>query len=121
MKEISIFVAHERLFEVTDILHKYKVGGITFFDINGTGRTKHEPIPEEVRAYMTGRTIVPEFVRRTKVEVVVPDTLAKQIINDILNSLSPGSTSHGMIFVKDVSEAYEIGTQQSGESILLPK
>jgi hypothetical protein len=26
-----------------------------------------------------------------------------------------------MIFVKDVSEAYEIGTQQSGESILLPK
>jgi nitrogen regulatory protein P-II 1 len=70
---------------------------------------------------MTGRTIVPEFVRRTKVEVVVPDTLAKQIINDILNSLSPGSTSHDMIFVKDVSEAYEIGTQQSGEAILLPK
>ena len=30
MKEIDIFIAQERLFEVTDILHKHNVGGITF-------------------------------------------------------------------------------------------
>jgi nitrogen regulatory protein PII len=29
-----------------------------------------------------------------------------------------GQEVHGMIFVKDVSDAYEIGTKQRGEAVL---
>ena len=121
MKEIDIFIPQERLFEVTDILHKHNVGGITFFEINGSGRTRCEPIPETVRAYMTGKNIVPEFVKRTKVETIVPDSSAKQIVDDILNNISSGSDAHGMIFVKDVSNAYEIGTKHSEDVALSAK
>jgi|SRR5919109_1149806 nitrogen regulatory protein P-II 1 len=121
MKEINIFIPPERLFEVTDILNKHNVGGITFFEINGAGRTKREPIPEMVRSYMTGKNIIPEFVKRTKVEAIVPDSSAKQIVDDILNKVKPGSEAHGMIFVKEVSNAYEIGTKQSGDAVLAAK
>jgi nitrogen regulatory protein P-II 1 len=121
MKEIDIFISQERLFEVTDILHKHKVGGITFFEISGSGRTKREPIPEMVREYMSGKNIVPEFVKRIKVEAIVPDSSAQQIVDDILNNINPGSDAHGMIFVKDVSNAYEIGTKQSGDAALSAK
>jgi len=68
--------------------------------------------------YMTGKMVTPEFVKGTKVEVIVPDSSADQIVEDVLNNLG---TAHGMIFVKDVSGAYEIGSKLKGESVLTPK
>ena len=44
--------------------------------------------------------------------------MVKEIVDEILNNISPGKEAHGMIFVKDVSEAYEIGTKTSGEAVL---
>jgi nitrogen regulatory protein P-II 1 len=86
---------------------------VSFYEINGAGRTKREAVPEMVRSYMTGRTITPEYVKRTKVEAVVSDSAAKVIVDELLNNISPGKEAHGMIFVKDVSDAYEIGTKVS--------
>jgi nitrogen regulatory protein P-II 1 len=123
MKEISIFIPTDDLGQVTEILRKHNVGGITFYEINGAGRTKRHAIPEMVRSYMTGRTIIPDYVKRTKVETVVSDSAMNQIIDDISNSLSQhaGKEAHGMIFVKEVSDAYELGTKQRGEAVLTSK
>jgi nitrogen regulatory protein P-II 1 len=120
MKEIDIFIRKEDLGQVTTLLQKHGVGGITFYEINGTGRSKKEAIPEMVRAYQTGRMITPDYVKRTKVEVVAPDSKAKEIIDEILNNISPGKEAHGIIFVRDVADAYEIGTKASGETVLSP-
>ena len=119
MKEISLYIRPEDFSKVVGILRKNNVGGITFFETNGSGRTKHAPVPERVRMYMTGKMITPEFVKGTKVEVIVPDSSANQIVEDILNTLN--SEAHGMIFVKDVTGAYEIGTNLKGDSVLTPK
>ena len=100
MKRLDIIIPHERLSEVNDILHKHKVGGITFYDIKGRGRAKQEPLA-------VGRGVmryVPEFGTRTKIEVLVKDSLAKEIIDDLLKKISTGSTSDGKIFVYDVLE-----------------
>ena len=123
MKEISIFIPKDDLAQVTEILTKHNVGGITFYEINGAGRTKRDAVPEMVRAYMTGRTITPDYVKRTKVETIVPDSAVNQIVDDISNSLGQhaGKDAHGMIFIKDVSDAYEIGTKQRGEAVLTSK
>src|SRR2546428_7875303 len=119
MKQIDIVFPHERLNEVNDILYKHKVGGLSFYDIKGRGRVEHKAVPERtVGGYQTGRTYVPEFGTRTKLEVLVSDSLAKQIIDDLLASLSTGSVSDGKIFVKDVTEAYDIGSKQSGDTAL---
>jgi len=120
MKEISIIIPTEDLEQVAEILKKHKVGGITFYQIDGAGRTKREALPEMVRSYMTGRMVTPDYVRRIKVETIVSDSLVNQILEDISNGLGQhvGNEAHGMIFVKDVYDAYEIGTKQRGEAVL---
>jgi nitrogen regulatory protein P-II 1 len=123
VKEISIFIPTEDLEEVAEILKKHKVGGMTFYQINGAGRTKREALPEMVRSYMTGRMITPDYAKRIKVETIVSDSLVNQILEDISNSLGQhaGNEAHGMIFIKDVYDAYEIGTRQRGEAVLVSK
>src|ERR671922_2695124 len=123
MKEISIFVPTDDLERLTEILKKHNVGGMTFYEINGAGRTKRDAVPEIVRSYMTGRKITPDYAKRTKVEAIVSDSAMNQIVDDISNSLSQHAESeaHGMIFIKDVSDAYEIGTKQRGEAVLTRK
>jgi nitrogen regulatory protein PII len=62
MKEISIFIPTDDLARVAEILKKHNVGGMTFYEIIGAGRTKRDAVPEMVRAYMTGRMITPDYV-----------------------------------------------------------
>jgi nitrogen regulatory protein PII len=52
------------------------------------------------------------------------DAAVNQIVDDISDSLSQHAgkdEAHGMIFVKNVSDAYEIGTKQRGEAVLSSK
>ncbi len=123
MKEISILIPTEDLEQVAEILKRHKVGGMTFYQINGAGRTKRDALPEMVRSYMTGRMITPDYAKRIKVETIVSDSLVNQIVDDISNSLGQhaGNEAHGMIFIKDVYDAYEIGTKQRGEAVLTSK
>jgi nitrogen regulatory protein P-II 1 len=123
VKEISLFILKDDLERVTEILRKHNVGGITFYEINGAGRTKRDAVPEMVRAYMTGRMTTPDYAKRTKVETIVSDSAVNQIVDDISNSLGQraGGEAHGMIFIKEVSDAYELGTKQRGEAVLTSK
>ena len=121
MKEISIFIRKDDLAEVTGILKKHNVGGLSFYDVSGAGRTKREAVPEMVRSYMTGKMITPDYVKRTKVETIVPDSAMNPLVDDLLNNFNPKTGANGMVFVKNVSDAYEIGTKQRGEAVLNTK
>jgi nitrogen regulatory protein P-II 1 len=114
MKRLDMIIPHERLSEVNELLHKHKVGGMTFYDIKGRGRAKREPVS-------VGRGVmryVPEFGFRTKIEELVPDAKAKEIVDDLLRTLSTGSASDGKIFIYDVAEAYDIGSKEKDEAAL---
>jgi nitrogen regulatory protein P-II 1 len=114
MKRLDLIIPHERLTEINELLHKHKIGGMTFYDIKGRGRAKMEPVS-------VGRGVmryVPEFGFRTKVEVLVPDAMAKAIIDDVLKVISTGSASDGKVFVYDVAEAYDIGSKEKGDAAL---
>jgi nitrogen regulatory protein P-II 1 len=43
MKRLDIIVRHEQVGKVSDSLRKNDVGGLTFYDIRGRGRSKYEP------------------------------------------------------------------------------
>jgi nitrogen regulatory protein P-II 1 len=114
MKRIELIIPHERVRDVNEILHKYKVGGMTMYDIKGRGRAKQKPLA-------VGRGVIryiPEYGSRTKIEVLVPDGLVDPIIKNVLTSTSTGSSSDGKIFVFDVDNAYDIGTKEMGDSAL---
>jgi nitrogen regulatory protein PII len=115
MKEISIFVRATEVEQVTEILRKHNVSGITFYDVYGS-------IPGMAESYMTSRTIIPDYVKKTKVETIASDHVTKQIVDDISNSVSQHAEKQPqalMIFVKDVSDVYEIGTRQGQERELV--
>jgi nitrogen regulatory protein P-II 1 len=114
MKRLDVIIPQERLSEVNEILHRHKVGGMTFYDIKGRGRAKREPVS-------VGRGVmryVPEFGFRTKIEVLVSDKVAEEIVKDLLKEISTGSASDGKIFVYDVAQAYDIGSKEEGDAAL---
>ena len=57
----------------------------------------------------------PKYGTRTKIEVLVADSLLEKIIEQLLNELSTGSVSDGKIFVSEVIQAYDIGTKNKNE------
>jgi nitrogen regulatory protein P-II 1 len=117
MKQIEIVIPHERLSQVNDILYRHKVGGMMFYDIKGRGRAKREATIT-VDAYNYGEKYVLEFGSRTKVDVIVSDAISKKIVDELIKNLSTGSESDGKIFVKDISEAHDIGSKQDGDMAL---
>jgi nitrogen regulatory protein P-II 1 len=119
MKEINIFIRSDDLSKVTDILQKHNAG-ITFFNIQGTGRTPRSTT-EIIHSYQTGRTIVPKFIGRIMVISIVSDSNAKLILEEIKNSFELQTEPYGVIFIKDVSDAFEIGTNLSGDDVLFSK
>lgn len=114
MKRLEIIIPHENLTDVNKILHKHKVGGMSFYDIKGRGRAKYGPVPVGTGVLR----YTPEFGYRTKIEVLVTDNVAKRIVEDVLKTLGGGSSAIGKIFVYDVAEAYDIGTKEGGEAAL---
>jgi nitrogen regulatory protein P-II 1 len=116
MKELNIFIKENDLSKVTDILQRRKAG-ITFVEVQGTGRTP-KVTQEIVHFYQTGRKTTPKFIGRILVISIVPDPLAKSIIEEILNIFGEQKEPSGMLFVKEVSGAYEIGTKLTGDEVL---
>lgn len=114
LKRIDLIIPLERLRDLNDLMHEHDVGGLTFYDVKGRGRTRQEPVA-------VGRGVmryVPEFGSRMKVEVLVSNEKMKPLIDDILAKIGTGSLSDGKIFVCDVSEAYDIGSKESGDNAL---
>jgi nitrogen regulatory protein P-II 1 len=125
VKELSIYLFTEAVPTATEILRKHGIGGLTFYVLYGAGPTRRHEIPKIVfhgaRAYQTGRRITPEFEKRTKIETFVPDSSVKEIVDELISSFGSESEPSGMVFVKEVADAYEIGSKQSGEAILIAK
>ena len=120
MKELDIIIPRERLNEINSILYKHKVGGMYFFEISGRGRAERQSVEATTtEGYRTGKRYVPEFGGRTMVQVLVPDSMEKVLISDIMNGLSTGSAGDGKIFVKDVTGTYDIGSKEAGDKAAL--
>jgi nitrogen regulatory protein P-II 1 len=91
---ISVYdtVPHERISDVNRIPYNHKVGGMMYYDIKGRGRAERQVaevrLGPEAGGHATGKRYIPEFGTRTKVEVLVPDSTYKQIVDEILRTVS---------------------------------
>ncbi|MGC2681361.1 MAG: P-II family nitrogen regulator [Candidatus Nitrosopolaris sp.] len=80
MRKIDVIVAHERLIEINEIIHKHKVGGMTFYNIKGRGRSKLEPVDSDKGILRH----TPEFQTRIKCEILVSEHMIRPIVDEIL-------------------------------------
>ena len=114
MKRLDIIIPPEHLRDLNKLLYKYNVGGMSFHDVKGRGRTQSEP----VTVGYSRITYVPEFGYRTKIEVVVSDLQAENIINEVLEVLGGGAGIIGKIFVFEVVEAHDIPSHEKDDAAL---
>jgi nitrogen regulatory protein P-II 1 len=112
MKRIEIIIPHRMLADAHRILKEVNVGGMSHYRIEGSGRVKAQPVTSQRGTSQRQ----PEYIPRTKVEVVVRDKQVEELISKITDRLS---TELGVkIFVVDVPIAVDLATKKRGEDVI---
>ena len=108
MKQITAIVKPFKLEEVREALADCGVTGLTVTEVKGFGRQKgHTEL-------YRGAEYVIDFLPKVKVEVVVEDSLADNVVEAIANDARTGRIGDGKIFVSDVEQAVRIRTGDTG-------
>lgn len=94
------------------ILKEVNVGGMSHYRIEGSGRVKAQPVTSQRGTSQRQ----PEYIPRTKVEVVVRDEQVEELISKITDRLS--TELGGKIFVVDVPIAVVLATKKRGEDVI---
>ena len=112
MKKIEAILRHHKLDEVKEGLAAQSVHGMTVTEVRGFGRQKGQT--EMYR----GTEYTVDFVPKIKLEIVVSDEAAKEVINTIVSVGQTGQVGDGKIFVSDLSEVIRIRTGETGDAAL---
>lgn len=110
MKKIEAIVRPFKLDEVKESLGELGIQGMTVTEVKGFGRTGGK------KEVYRGSAYVVDFVPKIKIEVVVDDDLAQQVVDAVVNAARTGRIGDGKIFVMPVDEVIRIRTGESGPS-----
>ena len=108
MKKIEAIIKPFKLDEVKEALHDVGIQGITVLEAKGFGRQKgHTEL-------YRGAEYVVDFLPKVKIEVVVEDKMADQVIEAIQNAAKTGRIGDGKIFISTIDQAIRIRTGETG-------
>ena len=113
MKKLEIIIPHRRLDDVSEILKNANTGGMSQYKIQGRGKVK----AQEVAVGRGTMKYTPEYIPRTKVEVIIKDDQLEPLINKIVERLG-GDSLGGKLFVSDIQVAVDLATAKRGESAI---
>lgn len=112
MKLIKCIIQPYRLDDVKEALTGKNVHGMTVSEVKGFGRQKgHTEL-------YRGAEYTIDFVPKVKIEVVVADSIVKEVLDAVVKAARSGKVGDGKIFVLDVAESVRIRTGESGDSAL---
>ena len=112
MKRIEAIIQPHKLDEVKEALHGIGVEGITITEVRGHGRQKgHTEI-------YRGNEYKVDLIPKVKLDMIIPDARAKQVVETIIVAARTGKIGDGKIFVSTIEEAIRIRNGEEGESIL---
>ena len=114
MKRIEAIVPQGTTEDTARELMKLGVSGLTIYDSKGKGQVER---PQVVSGRGTG-SYRPEFNSNSTFVIVVKDSMADKVVDQILKHTSSGKAGEGKIFVSDVSDAIDIGTNKRGDSAI---
>ncbi len=112
MKKIEAIIRPTRLEEVKDALNKMDISGVTVTQVMGCGRQKG--YTEVYR----GTEIEINMLPKIKLETVVIDGLAENVIQAIIDAARLGEIGDGKIFVSAIEDAIRIRTGERGDGAL---
>jgi nitrogen regulatory protein P-II 1 len=110
MKKIDAIIKPFKLEEVKEALAGVGVQGLTVSEVKGFGRQKgHTEI-------YRGSEYTVDFLPKIKIEVVLPDALARPAIEAIVRAARTGKIGDGKVFVSNVETVIRIRTEETGEN-----
>ena len=112
MKKIEIITRTFKLDEVKTALSGIGVKGMTISEVKGCGRQGgHKEV-------YRGAEYQVDFVPKIKIEAVVEDDFAPQVVEAARSAAHTGEVGDGKIFVSTVDEVVRIRTGETGEEAI---
>jgi len=112
MKLIMAIIKPFKLDDVREALTPLGVQGLTVSEVKGFGRQRGQTEIYRGAEYQVN------FIPKTKIEVVVPASLAEQVIEAIVGAAHTGKIGDGKIFVLDVGRVVRIRTGETDADAL---
>ena len=108
MKMVEAIVKPFKLDEVKEALTKAGIQGMTVEEVKGFGRQKgHTEL-------YRGAEYSVDFLPKVKIQVLVPDDKAAEVVQVITDATKTGKIGDGKIFVTNVEEVIRIRTGEKG-------
>jgi nitrogen regulatory protein PII len=112
MKMITAVIKPFKLDEVKEALDKVGVLGMTVTEVKGYGRQKGHT------EHYRGAEYQVIFTPKVKIEIVIKDALAKDVVSAIQKTANTGNVGDGKIFVFNLEEVVRIRTGETGETAI---
>jgi nitrogen regulatory protein P-II 1 len=112
MKKVEAIIKPFKLDEVKEALSSVGVQGLTVSEVKGFGRQKgHTEL-------YRGAEYVVDFLPKVKLEIIVADEMAAQVVETIERAARTGRIGDGKIFVMPMEEVVRIRTGERGANAL---
>jgi nitrogen regulatory protein P-II 1 len=108
MKLVTAIIKPFKLEDVKEALETFGVHGLTVSEVNGYGRQKgHTEV-------YRGAEYTVDFVPKVKIEVVVENDDAADVVNVVVKAASTGQIGDGKVWVTGVDEIVRVRTGERG-------
>ena len=112
MKRVEAIIRPHKLGDVKDALNQIGVQGLTVYEVKGFGRQKgHTEL-------YRGAEYTVDFLPKVKIEVVVDDATAENVVETICKAAQSGKIGDGKVFVSAVLDAVRIRTGEHGSGAI---
>ncbi len=112
MKKVEAIIKPFKLEEVKEALTEAGVHGMTVSEVKGFGRQKgHTEI-------YRGSEYTVDFLPKVKLEIVVDDADAGNVVDTIVKAASTNKIGDGKVFVSSVEDAVRIRTGERGDDAI---
>ena len=108
MKKVEAIIRPEKLPVVRRALEDLGLGGMTITQVAGHGNQRG------ITQQWKGNTYTIDLLTKTKLELVVDDSVLERVLTAIKEAASTGEIGDGKVFVTEVEQAIRIRTDERG-------
>lgn len=112
MKKVEAVIRHYKLEDLKNALTAAGIQGMTVTEVRGFGRQRgHKEV-------YRGAEYTVDFLPKVKLEVVVSDSLVREVVDTIIRMARTGQIGDGKIFVTNLEEVIRIRTGEIGNDAI---
>jgi nitrogen regulatory protein P-II 1 len=112
MQKIEAVIQPSKVDSVKAALIEIGITGMTIMEARGHGRQKGHT------EFYRGREYSVDLLPKARIDVVVPDELAENVIRAIISAARTGKIGDGKIFISKIDQVIRIRNDERGESAL---